>query len=295
MRLIKGIVLFCFSAIAVSACFSPPEFSTIPRIEFKSIQFRNVEGTNQELILELNFSDGDGDLGLSTTGDNLYPFNDEFFYLQTGMGDTVSIIAQRVQDAQGVVYVILNSKELPGKIVTSKTRSLPYYGYLPVYNPNVCQNYKSITTILGEDNMPIPGVLAPLASVDASYKIEDTLTFAGKKYALFSDLLFFKRNPNASNIEVRFWQFENGAYVEYDWGRYNDCQNFFGRFETSETDVYAGRPLEGSIRYSMKNTAFLSTFGSRAIKITARIRDRALNVSNTVESPIFELAEIRVN
>lgn len=301
MRVIKGIVLVCFCSLGVSACFEPPDLGDSPRIEFKKIEFRDEEGASEEVILYLDFQDGDGDLGLSTSGDTEFPYHSEYYYLYDGTGDTIPIIYKKRIDQNDVIYALLNYCDpddkdcdvLPGKIVTNKTRTLPDYGYLPAYDPNSnCPPYQTITTIIGDDGLPIPGVVVPLSSVDNTYEIEDTLTFSGVQYALISDLLLYKVNPNTNNIEVRFWQFENGEYIEY---KFPGCQNYFGRFETSATDTYAGRPIEGTIRYTMENSSFLATFGSRAIKVSVRIRDRALNVSNTVESPIFELNEIRVD
>lgn len=295
MRVIKGIVLFCFCTLFVSACFDPPEFSTTPHIEFRGIKFRDPGTANQELILEIDFRDGDGDLGLSSIADTEFPYHSEYYYLHDGLGDTIPIIAQRYIDSDGIIYTILNAQDLPGKIVTSKTRTLPNYGHLPAYDPNFsCLNYKTVTTIIIEDDI-IPGVLVPLSSIDASYEIQDTLLIAGGNYALIKDLLYYRNNPNAYNIEVRFWQFVSGSYVEYDWYKFNDCQNFFGQFETSASSNYPKRPIEGTLQYRMANSSFKSTFGSRKIRVSVRIRDRALNVSNTVQSPIFELSEIRVD
>lgn len=307
MRVIKRIVFVCFCSLAVSACFEPPDFGNTPRIEFNKIEFKKNGATSEELILHLDFQDGDGDLGLSTLGDTEFPFQSAYYYLHNGLGDTTRIIPKRRYSQTGVTYTLLNYCDpgsstnpdnpnycvtLPGKLVTNKTRNLPNYGYLPVYNPvSSCPPYQTITTIIGDDDLPKPGVVVPLSSIDETYQSE-TIRLNGVDYALVSDLLLYKGNPNTNNIEVRFWQFENGDYVEY---KFPGCQNYFGRFETSATDTYAGRPIEGKIRYTMKNSAFLATFGSRSIKVTVQIRDRALNVSNTIESPVFELNEIRID
>lgn len=301
MRVIKGIVLGCFCLVGLSACFDPPEFGNVPHIEFRKIEFREEGATSEEVILYLDFQDGDGDLGLSTLYDTEYPYHNANYYLHDGLGDTTLIIPKRRYDQNGVIYTLLNycdpdddeCETLPGKIVTNKTRTLPNYGYLPVYDPlSNCPPYQTITTIIDVEGNPKPGVLVPKSSVDDTYDIEETYEFDNVEYARISDLLLYKPNPNTNNIEVRFLQFENGNYVEYT---FPGCQNYFGRFETSDTDVITGKPVEGTIRFTMKNSAFLATFGSRAIKVSVRIRDRALNVSNTVESPVFELNEIRID
>src|SRR6478735_5612912 len=93
MKCIKGLVLPCFLAISLSSCFDPPEFKNTPDITYEKIQFKEVPGagTNDSLILYLNFKDGDGDLGLDPD-DPIYsqdPYNSSYYFLTTN-GCTVS-------------------------------------------------------------------------------------------------------------------------------------------------------------------------------------------------------------
>lgn len=285
MRVIKGIVLFCFSMVAVSACFEPPEFSDIPRISYRDIKFKEVGGISDHdtLILYLDFKDGNGDLGLSSVNekDFEYPYQSEYYFLADGTGDTIPIIAT----VKGQ-YVVLNEEGRPGKIVTSKTRLLPNYGYLPVYDPSSCANYSAPN--------PQNGILVPLSSVDATYEIKDTITLGTKVYAEIIEAVLFKRNPNHYNIEIKFWQLQGNDFVEYDWFK-EHCIFFDGRFATSldPAHTYPNRPIEGTIRYAMSSTSFLAIFGNSRLKISARIRDRALNVSNTIYTEVFDLNRIR--
>lgn len=281
MRVIKGIILFCFSMVAVSSCFEAPEFSDIPTITFKDIKFKEVGGVSDgdTLVLYLDFKDGNGDLGLSSEypPDLEVPYNNAFYFLADGTGDTIPVVPTTVQS-----YSIINFDELPGKLVTDKTRLLPNYGYLPVYDPNNCSNYSFINE-----------VLVPLSSVDASYNIQDTIIIGTKSFAKIQEAVLFRANPNHYNIEIKFWIFQGGDFVEYDfYGRH--CSNFSGRFATSLSDfpTYPIRPIEGTLRYAMMNTGFLAIFGNTPMKISARIRDRALNVSNTVYTGVFDLNKI---
>ncbi len=292
MRVIKGIILFCFSMVAVSACFEAPEFSDAPKIAFKDIKFKEV-GTASDydsLILYLDFKDGNGDLGLSPIYEPDFeePYNSEFYFLANGTktdgtGDTIPVIATVVGD-----YTILNygSNPLPGKIVTSKTRLLPSYGFLPAYDPTSCVNYSFLSE-----------VLLPLSSDDATYNIRDTILLDGKSYAMLQEALLYRPNLNHYNIEIKFWQLNvaTGEYTdEFDWfAEY--CITYNGRFATSLNPVptYTNRPIEGTLRYAMPNTSFLAVFGSTSLQVSARIRDRALNVSNTVYTEVFDLERIR--
>lgn len=54
-----------FSAIIVTlSCTRPPELDNVPKISFENIAFREVPNGPDELILDIYFEDGDGDLGL---------------------------------------------------------------------------------------------------------------------------------------------------------------------------------------------------------------------------------------
>ena len=290
MRVIKGIVLFCFSVILVSSCFDPPEFSDIPEITFKDIKFKEVGGAADydSLILYLDFKDGNGDVGLSSLNpedfDPPYHFENYFVTDAAATGDTIPVLSRTVSTGVGgTIYTILNPDSIGGKLVTSKTKAKPNYGYLPAYNPESCVNYSFLSD-----------VLLPLKSVDASFDIQDTISLNGRKYAVIKEAVLYKPNPNHYNIEVKFWRFQNGSFVEYDWFK-EYCITYDGRFPTSLSDfpTYKDHPIEGTIRYAMPNTSFLAIFGNTQIKISARIRDRALHVSNEVITPPFDLNAIR--
>jgi hypothetical protein len=285
MRVIKGIVLFCFSMVALSACFEAPEFSDTPKIIFKDIKFKEVGAASDydTLILFLDFKDGNGDLGLSPLNEDDFeaPYNSEFYFLADGTGNTIPIISRVIQN-----YTVLNADSLPGKLVTSKTRLLPNYEDLPPYNPNSCLDYSFLTE-----------VLVPFSSVDASYTIQDTVRLLnGKRYAKIQEAVLYQPNPNHYNIEIKFWLFDGatGDFVEYDWFE-EYCITYDGRFTTSLNPfpTYIDRPIEGTLRYGMANTSFPAVFGNTPLKISARIRDRALNVSNTVYTEVFDLNKIR--
>jgi len=70
-----GIVfLFLFSV----ACYRDPGFPTTPTITYKSIALIKST-TTQAIEIKLNFTDGDGDIGLAA-GDTLSPFNSNKMY-----------------------------------------------------------------------------------------------------------------------------------------------------------------------------------------------------------------------
>ncbi|MBL7834877.1 MAG: hypothetical protein JNK18_13045 [Cyclobacteriaceae bacterium] len=288
MRVIKGIVLFCFSVVLVSGCFDPPEFSDTPQITFRDIKFKEVGGAADydSLILYLDFKDGNGDVGLSAVDPTDFdpPYNAEFFYVEdiNSSGDTIPVLSKVVTIAD-TIYTIINPDSVGGKLVTTDTRNKPNYGYLPAFDPGGCGDYAAVS-----------GVLVPMKTVDSSFEIQAIKTINGRKYAKIRGSLLYKQNPNHYNIEIKFFRFQGGNFVEFDWFK-EYCITFNGRFPTSLNDfpTYKDRPIDGSIRYAMPNTSFLAVFGSTRLRISARIRDRALHVSNEVVTPEFDLNAIR--
>jgi hypothetical protein len=287
MKVIKGLVLLCFLAVLVSSCFDPPEFKNIPEITYNKIQFKEVPGagTNDSLILYINFKDGDGDLGLDPDDPEFSqdPFNSSYYYLTTTgctVGcDTTKVSTRIVYDTENVPYVLLNSSGINGKLVTNKTRNQAGYSYLPAYTPNNCEFYS-------EDR-----ILVPEAAADASYNILDTL-YNGptNRFFLIQEPLLYKKNPNHYNIEVKFFVFEGGNFVEFNWNKL--CYEYDGRFPLLSSQSSA---LEGTIRYGMGNPSYLALFSVKTLKLEVKIKDRARNVSNKISTQQFTLDAIRVN
>ncbi len=81
--------------VLLTACFEPPVYSIIPKIEFDKIIFKDIANTSDpdSLILSLRFKDGDGDLGIdpAETGP---PFNDKY-YLRFNDGSYVTYKTKR--------------------------------------------------------------------------------------------------------------------------------------------------------------------------------------------------------
>lgn len=281
MKVIKGIILFCFLGITLSACFDPPVFNDEPEISYNKIQFKETPEVADfdTLILYIDFRDGNGDLGLD---DNYLdePFNDSYYYLYNGTGiqDTVRVTTEIIDG-----YIVLDKKsEQTGKLVTDRTRTEPGYGSLPIYDANSCLNYSFSQLLVPES----------ANAVDASYNIIDTLVDQfDDQYFLIEEALLYKKNIFHNNIYVKYEVFENGAWVEFDWfGEF--CIDFNGRFPVLTNQE---GPLEGTIRYAMPNSSFLALFSVKSLRLTVSIRDRALNESKEITTPQFTLDGIKVN
>jgi hypothetical protein len=78
---IKSIILFLTSSIFLSilliSCETPSELPLEPKISFERVMFKDLPAGPDSLIVEINFTDGDGNLGLGKNENNIpfHPFD----------------------------------------------------------------------------------------------------------------------------------------------------------------------------------------------------------------------------
>jgi len=225
-------VISIVSLVALSACYTPPEFPIEPSIEYSNIIFKDIENLPDSLILTIKFRDGNGDLGLSTNEKEV-PYNPVWYIPKPD-----------------------------GSLVTYSDRFLPAYDTLPPYEfPYTCQNY--------------------------------ILNSEAKNGEYADDTLYYQQNSDHWNIFVKFFVKKNGTYTEFDWEIAFDPQcsdNFNGRFPIL-SDL-TNSPLEGKLRYGLTSSGFNFLFRNDTLKLEVYIKDRALNISNFIETPDFTLKSI---
>jgi hypothetical protein len=169
-----------------------------------------------------------------------------------------------------------------GKLVTAKTREQAAYNFLPPYSLNSC-SYIADTVIMVDSQ--------DAAILDANYQnIVDTMTSPNNPpiYVL-KDTFYVDYNPNHHNISVDFLMKNGNGWEVYSSGSCSPDYN--GRFPVLSDDD--GSPLDGVLRYSLKSQGFRIMFSTKILKLRINIRDRALNTSNTIETPEFTLDKIR--
>ena len=124
------------------------------------------------------------------------------------------------------------------------------------------------------------------------------------------DTLLIDFNQGQYNIDVDFFVKNNGVFQQIEMRaqpRFSANEQtlcgitFDGRFPCLSTqdnpcDFVSGndRPIEGFVTYAMNSSLFLPVFRTDTIKLEFKIRDRALNESNTAETPEFTLQGIQV-
>jgi hypothetical protein len=288
MRSINHVGIFCFLLAGVSACFEPPQFSDAPEIAFNKIEFKVTPdfAVVDTLILYIDFKDGDGDLGFNKTNlrHSSDPFHPYTYYLETPDGGVRPVATEEVNiTAPSPIpsqVSLLKATAPLGKLVTHRTRTKPGYGFLPPLTPDKigCKNYILSYLI-------IPPEL--LSTIDSTYNIVATSSSGD---ALLQDTLYFDTNPNYYNIRIRFYQKINGVLQEFSWEE-EFCSTFNGRLPLLSDN---NAPLEGTIRYNMQSTGFLSLFSVKTLALDVIITDRFLR-SDSIRTPEFTLDRIRVN
>jgi hypothetical protein len=305
MKQVRSALLFAISVVVLGACFDPPDFSNTPALEYKGVTFGETEDGEEELIVSVNFKDGDGDLGLSATApdDVRDPFHDINFFANDN-GQLFPLVPNLVPDFTG--YTLAKSKKTPqnsfyeileptkrtGEMITAQSRNEGFPSLPPYVDPYKCAVYKE--SYLNKNDLPdtvfIYKDLRYLIKNKAT--IVDSLVRDGSPntywYAVV-DNFYIQPNLGQYNMYVKFFIKQNdGSFVEYDFAA-EFCETHNGRFpRLADND----RALEGEINYSMVSTGFSAIFGNKTLKLQVTIYDRALNASNTVETPEFRLEEI---
>ncbi len=110
--IVKYSVLLILISLISWGCRDLPEYSYVPAIEYNQVFFKKGELTDS-LFINIDFKDGDGDLGLHPDFDTGEPYNAIYYW--------------RKED---------------GKLLTYADRNTPEYDTLPLYEfPYSCTTY----------------------------------------------------------------------------------------------------------------------------------------------------------
>jgi hypothetical protein len=299
MKVVKGLAILSFFSILFGSCFDPPEFPDAPEIAFERVVFRDVadESRPDSLIIYITFKDGDGDLGLSPEDPDHFntPFHYARYFQTNATGELVplQITSTNLGSATSPDFVDVLQIDNPaaGQLVFARTRENPLYSSLPSFNEVRCGNYEPGNFIIAQkDTLAVD--LEGSDFIDTLFRSGDNAVFY-----LVNDTLYIESNPNHYNIEVDFLikdpsssDPDHPGFTEFDW-RKEFCATFDGRFPIlSENDNAA---LDGNLKYNMESRGFKILFGNKTMKLRVQIKDRKLNVSNTIDSEEFTLESIR--
>ena len=297
--------MFIISLAVFGACFNPPEFSNNPAIEYKALYFGKAPSGLDSLVVSIDFKDGDGDLGLSATApdDARDPYHDINFYANDN-GQQFPLVANLVKDFTGYTlgkskktprntfYEIIGPEKTVGEMLTLQSRNEGFPSLPPYTDPYKCAVYEQ--SYLNKNDQPDTVFIYKdyRSLIKNKATIVDSLVRDGSPntywYAVV-DYFYIQPNVGQYNFYVKFLIKQNdGSFVEYDFAE-EFCESHNGRFpRLTDND----RALEGEINYSMVSTGFEAIFGTKTLKLEVTIYDRALNASNTIQTPEFRLEEI---
>ncbi|WP_017732914.1 hypothetical protein [Nafulsella turpanensis] len=110
------------------------------------------------------------------------------------------------------------------------------------------------------------------------------------------DTLYSTPNPYYYNIYLEFLVEREEGFVPFDWTTAppgGGCGiSPHGRFPILFDPKLPDKPLSGTLTYQFINNGLLPYFRNETLKLRVYIIDRALHVSNIVESPPFTLEEV---
>jgi hypothetical protein len=269
MKALKSLSLFIFSTLMVS-CFEEPKFADAPRIEYKSIYFgvsKNPSNPIDSLVIELDFEDGNGDLGLDDRHLN-EPFHEHDFFLLDG--GTLSQPLREIHYSNVAVPILDIPDGLTGKLARKGD---------PIADTKECDYLNDVIFIEDID----------MKFFDASYNTTD---IEESPLTQVSGEFYVKPNPNRNNIEVKFYSTTSTNAEDLTEFTWPDCLNFNGRFKV----LHEGdddRALKGTMRYTMSSTGIQANMSNKYWQLRVTIRDRAFNVSNEIRTELFTLDGIR--
>lgn len=246
--------------LAASSCYRAPEFPIEPTISFNSIKFYDVvKQPNSDprlgppkdsLVITINFQDGDGDLGVEGN-ENDPPFHSYFF---------VTVDNRKV--------------EYPGN-----NTLLKYDPENPTLPPLTCENH-----VIGRVK---DGRFISAQSKDYPIHFPDP---QDPNKALPPETFYIENNIFANNFLVDFLVKRDGRYEEFDFNEatVTGCgERFDSKFPIIFDPNAPGKPLSGELTNRMESAGFINYFRNDTLKLRIQIIDRALHMSNIIETPAF--------
>ena len=108
--------------------------------------------------------------------------------------------------------------------------------------------------------------------------------------------ILFISNINNKNIYIEFYKKQNDNFELIDWTRVFDEEfgcgiDFNSRFPPLNIGN-TNQVLQGKLRYGMVSYGFENVIRNDVFKLKIYIMDRALNLSNVIETPEVTLQEI---
>ena len=263
--------LFIICLVLVISCNAPDPYSPVPNIGFKSLQYHEI-GTIGDpgdqldsLILEFNFQDGDGNIGINRD-ENEYPYH-EFEFVLDNAGRMVTYSTTDIE--------LPLHRFAPG---TTGALDFSVSDNRPLFS---CDDYEEIFINAARDTYVLQSDAGQLEEGQTEFVL---------------DTVYIIKNKNFNNLSVQFFRKRaENDYELIDWTRVFDVfgcgPSFDGRFPVFDVESI-GSSLEGSIKYKMVSSGFRQVIRTDAFRLEFNILDRNFNQSQTITTPDFFLDDI---
>jgi hypothetical protein len=256
MRSIVISVLICSLILALDGCFTAPTYPVVPNISFVDMWYeRPPQPDLPTIALQLNFTDGDGDLGLDPSFETDTAFVERFFV--TRQNQYISnVTLKKFPNVALVDYEYVKR---------NPNLRLPNGSPFPPLN---CQNW-----------------FQQKVTVNNFETVTDTLyiEYNESYYNILVDLLIDDGTGNFKSYDPN---------VDFPFPNCPDG-NYNGRFPVLSSDPGKKSPLDGTLTYKMKTLVTELVIGSKRFKLRIQILDRAYHRSNIIETAPTTLAAIR--
>ncbi|MDH5366780.1 MAG: hypothetical protein OEW67_07320 [Cyclobacteriaceae bacterium] len=245
--------------VLFNSCYEIPSFPDTPSIGFDKVEFYDVSSGSDSLLITISFTDGNGDLGLSSDESDI-KYRDVDYLFESA---DVNLTPDEVVTPRDVGRELTNFTGYPS---SENINNLEFTKVPPYELPYSCTHWFIRPEIEG-------------------IEIQDTV--------------FFIPNRNQFNIFVEFLYKDtpSAQFIDFDW--VTDIPQpcgitIDGRFPILQKSG-DGAAIEGYLKYGFVSYGLTPLFNDKILKLRIQIQDRALNKSNIVESPEFTLKEIQVN
>jgi hypothetical protein len=306
MRRKIGVWICCALFIALS-CSDDDNAPTDPVPAIAFVDFVFVSGrTNSDsdtLKLTFNLADGDMDLGLGHEEEDWNPpYHDVNYFLSNGKGDTTKV-GTKIRYQNLPPFINVKSEE-KGDLITYRTKSKPGYEFLPPYEyPYSCKSYRYDSIFVREQDTAVYN--------KREIYLDRIMRIAQNSFPdvyVLKDTFYYEVNPHAGNMRLEFLvETSDGNFEAFEMPvNVNTCATVYRsnriprldeltRGKTIRNGAYTiigtGRG-RGKLTYNFTSFSIKPLFGGKRIKLRITIEDRALHLSNTIETIPLEIPSI---
>ena len=185
--------------------------------------------------------------------------------------------------------------------LSNEENSYPYHQY----NAIIDENFNWITYGSNDVNPPLY-IYEPNGSISFYSNEDNRNPFNCNDYIIDTinsstdlDTFYIQKNINNKNIYIEFYKKNEDKFELIDWTRVFDEEygcgiDFNSRFPPLNI-TNTNQILQGKLRYGMVSYGFESVIQNDIFKLKIQIKDRALNSSNSIETPEVTLQQIKEN